>query len=466
MQYFIIMLCIARVWCEDYVGAVPCPTNTSIMGYTNLTVLNADIFSHFSMTMDFGSSHVKYTYVLCPETTFVIEQFGQTIIPATDETTFSCGLDGSVNNNCVIKGGDFQVFFLDLLSLINIEFRGITFEKAEKVSIYGDAHPSSTVSFLDCIWLNHDTVDIAYIHFTPNTNRRLIEGEKYEIEQYDVIQKYEAIFNQKRMRDLQIDRRYSMMILFDGCLFKNNDNKDSVIYGVGAEIAVYNTTFVNNTVDMYAVFVTTFNGHAYLGGTTQFVDNKAALGAVFISSDSFLQYSEDTTGSGNLGDCGSIFIEEDGSECIQRKNCNGTCCEFDDVTCDFHPDPEPESIDGSSQLLDPTGYPSSLDGGIEDEYGDNDSVQEDLGDAGPKDNDVESGGPVSNELQMDSPTEDLYVNECTGFCLAVMISAGLFGLLVLIWILSCLYAKYKRKLLVFQDVEFDERPRPNNGSFT
>jgi len=345
LLYALLSLSASLVAGEDYFGAVPCPSDSSIVGYTDIARLNDDIFSHFKSSLDDNASHIKYNYVICPDTTYTIQDLGQTILPATDETTFSCGTDGSVNNNCIIKGGDFHVYFADYLSLIGITFRGFTFDGAEVASVYGDAHPISSVLFEDCVWRNIKSDFVAYVHFTPYTpsGRRLIEGgSKLEFERPE-IKKYEALYRSKvqkgRERKLQENIRSSMLVFFNKCVFENNVNRDAVIFSAGAEIGVFDSSFTGNKVERYAVFTTVLNGHVYVGGSTQFLQNEARLGSVFISSDSFLQYnSEDASGDGNSGKCDSIFIEEYGSNCIfpeESDVCEGKCCEFSDSTCDL-----------------------------------------------------------------------------------------------------------------------------------
>lgn len=363
-----------------YYQAGPCPSDPSLIGYSNLTAMNEDTLAHFQESLQFGRPDIKYKYIICPQATYEIENIAQTIIPSTDETTFSCGEDGSIKNNCLITGGQFQVYFLDLLALENILFKGFKFKNAQFSSVYGDAHPSSSVTFRDCHWKSMDTVDSIYIHFTPDYNgRRMTEKtKKYEFERPAVINKYEAVlekyedvYKQKKGRLLQINRRYSMSVIFDRCNFKQITNKDSVIFSVGGSVAVFNSTFKNNVIEKYGLFTTVLNGHAYIAGKeSKFINNQAPFGAVFVSSDSYLQYSEGASGKGNAGNCTSIFIEDVGASCIfeddnENSTCTGNCCAFDDVTCDYAPDetdiPTPGPTPGPtpSPTSGPTPSPTS-----------------------------------------------------------------------------------------------------------
>lgn len=338
------------VFGEEYARAVPCPSNSSIVGYTDLISLNADIFSHLNLTFDEDASHIKYNYVICPDTTYNVEDnAGQTIIPGTDQATFSCGIDGLVTNNCVLQGGDVHVYLADFLPLIGITFRGFTFDGAKTASVYGDAHPISSVLFEDCVWRNIKSDFVVYVHFTPYdpSGRRLIEGgNNGEFKRHEIVEQYGAIYRSKEEshwlkrgeRQLQDDVRYSMRVIFKKCVFENNVSGDAVILSVGGDIGLTDSSFSSNRVERYAVFTTASNGHVYVAGKTEFLQNDAPLGSVFISSDSFLQYnSGEASGYRNTGTCSSIFIEDYDSNCLLAEKsdvCKGKCCVFSDETCD------------------------------------------------------------------------------------------------------------------------------------
>lgn len=361
----------AMIAADDvYQGAVPCPTDNTLIGYNNLTALNLDIFAHFNLTLEDGADKVKYDYTICPNTTYTIDDFGKTIIPATDESNFYCGRNGKVENNCVIKGGDFQVYFLDILPLQDVVFRGFTFEDAKTASVYGDAHPTSLVYFYNCVWKNSCGVSVAYIHFTPYVpTRRLTEGSsRLEFERPPEVEKFEAAIGRKpgafeNQRRTQADTRFSMGVIFSRSLFQANNCRDTVILNIGGEVAISNTKFEDNSVSELAVFSTILNGHAFIGAGSSFVSNDAKLGPVFVSSNSFLQYSENSFGFSNTGGtCNSIFIEDDEANCVLPEEsdfCTGQCCAFDDTSCDMHPDSTPrptplESNSGDSPNFSPT----------------------------------------------------------------------------------------------------------------
>lgn len=427
---------------NDYPGAVPCPADDTLIGYNNFTVLNLDIFSHFEASIEEGSEKVNYNYIICPNTTYTIENFAQTIIPATDDTSFFCGRDGSLENNCVIKGGDFQVYFLDILPLKDIVFRGFTFESAKTASVYGDAHPTSLVYFYDSVWKNSCGVSVAYIHFTPYIpTRRLTEGDseggRLQFPRPKFIEKFEVAYKKRygelpiQQRKLQADTRFSMGVIFKNSVFKENVCRDTVILNIGGEVALSNTKFEDNAVDALGVFSTILNGHAYIGAGTSFVSNKAELGPVFVSANSYLQYSENSFGFNNFGStCSTIFIEDDTANCVlpqESEVCTGSCCEFEDSTCDVHPDPTPSPIYvGSGSNFFPNASPTK--------------------------------GAV-NQLDTEESQKTSSSGGCTGTCLAFSIVFPIVALIVLVGVFIFLRKRRSRnETYLFEEADLNARP--------
>jgi len=108
-------------------------------------------------------------FVLCPNTVYNVgrlrgnETFwgivdGQYPLIPRMNTIFQCGQDGSVENNCVIKGGDWGMISVPLLysedyDTSNVLVKGITFESNELFSIFWGL-PGTNVTVDDCIVRN------------------------------------------------------------------------------------------------------------------------------------------------------------------------------------------------------------------------------------------------------------------------------------------------------------------------
>lgn len=435
---FIFLICTSAVVSADsvYPGAVPCQSNSSIVGYTNLTALNTDIFMHYSGSGGNGVPAEKYDYILCPDTTFIVGN-GESIVPATDESAFSCGHRHTTDGNCILLGGSFQVYFLDFLALQNIIFRGITFVGANTASVYGDAHPTSLVYFVDCIFKNHVGISTIYIFFTPyDPGRRLDSEDKYEADRPAIAYEYEAITENKEHRDLQVDIRYSMGILFRSCHFKDNSADDAIVLNIGGEVALINTKFHKNDAQKLGIFSTLNNGHAYLASGSYFSNNTARLGPVFIDQASFLQYSEDANGLDNTGKtCNTILFEDDGANCAVPALdaiCTGDCCAFEDESCDLHNSETTSPTASATMML--TDYPTPSPAGATP------SVSTPTG-SKPSDTrptntrPADNMSPTNNDIQMDGliETKDDVPAEsgvCSGYCIAFSLVLTFYVVLV------------------------------------
>ena len=102
-------------------------------------------------------------FVICPGTIidlgFLVPgvgiEKGQTPIIPRSNTEIICGEDGRVENNCLIRGGDFAliavpVFFRQDLSVNNVLIKGLTFEgQVQYVSFMAVA---GDIVFEDCIF--------------------------------------------------------------------------------------------------------------------------------------------------------------------------------------------------------------------------------------------------------------------------------------------------------------------------
>jgi hypothetical protein len=122
--------------------------------YSNLTVL-------FQDQLD-DDQFVQKTYTLCPNTTFDMGYSdstgdccfgGQIYLSARKNTRFQCGEDGKLENNCLVRGGETHVVYVDLINDEdgdNVEFAGITFEDAKLVTLFlGNA---GDITFIDCLF--------------------------------------------------------------------------------------------------------------------------------------------------------------------------------------------------------------------------------------------------------------------------------------------------------------------------
>ena len=99
-------------------------------------------------------------FIICPDTVLDVNSGAIVDNIVNRNVTIQCGRDGSVENNCTIRGGSEASYFghivvrkTDRSSLV---VRGVKFAKAEKVSVYvwessADSYPPS-IKFIDCVF--------------------------------------------------------------------------------------------------------------------------------------------------------------------------------------------------------------------------------------------------------------------------------------------------------------------------
>ena len=144
-----------------YENTVSCEWNKSIKGYNSTTALNKDIRAHMQFVEDGNKAPDVFHYILCPKTEFKIDKSigvhvpngEDPIIPGLSNSLFTCGPDGLSSDDCVISGGSYHFYFADFKIAEQVKLKGITFSAVSGTSIYGDAHPTSHITFEDCHWM-------------------------------------------------------------------------------------------------------------------------------------------------------------------------------------------------------------------------------------------------------------------------------------------------------------------------
>ena len=117
----------------------------------------------------FRDEDVTATYILCPNTIFLISDRNNNGAPPVEETETSalqvrksnihikCGVDGVSSNHCVFAGGSHQLV-IDRPSthgaIFNVIVQGVTFRDATVNNVLASA--SGTLSIKDCVFKNND----------------------------------------------------------------------------------------------------------------------------------------------------------------------------------------------------------------------------------------------------------------------------------------------------------------------
>jgi hypothetical protein len=130
------------------VSTVDCPSGGGTRGYDNIASINNDIAAELSKIQAGAPSQEPYIFVLCPSTTFTVDD--TPLLPQLSGSVFTCGTSGAVDNNCTFVGGADQVvvnrptnagYELKMLSFV-----GLTFSNFTTSAIKGDAGASTTIS--------------------------------------------------------------------------------------------------------------------------------------------------------------------------------------------------------------------------------------------------------------------------------------------------------------------------------
>jgi len=134
----------------------PSSTTTQPACYDNLR----DVYTYIS---DDEKLFEQKQFIICPGTVidvgFLVPGVGledgqEPIVPRSN-SEYLCGVDGSSDNNCIIRGGDFgvvavPVFFRQDLSVYNVVVKGFIFEGQNQYAAFM-AVPGD-VSFIDCVF--------------------------------------------------------------------------------------------------------------------------------------------------------------------------------------------------------------------------------------------------------------------------------------------------------------------------
>ncbi len=146
---------------------VLCPADSSLIGYTSIERLNADVAAELeAIQSQTKVMEDSYQFTLCPYTTFLVPPQSPLLV-TLNNTNILCGRYGNIDDECTVTGGYNQVMLADSpsTSLKYASFRGITFSYSEYVSVAAFANAAANAEFYNCAWtvrpwLCFDAVDI------------------------------------------------------------------------------------------------------------------------------------------------------------------------------------------------------------------------------------------------------------------------------------------------------------------
>jgi hypothetical protein len=142
----------------------PCPSDSSISGYTSIARINEDIDQELSRIESGEPPQELYSLTLCPGT---FDTSSSALLPRLNQASYSCAGTGDVNAGCIFSGGESNVRIEDPeiegYNVNAMNFMGITFTlfTGYSVELLGTA-PTEAV-FLNCLWQDFQSTGIARI---------------------------------------------------------------------------------------------------------------------------------------------------------------------------------------------------------------------------------------------------------------------------------------------------------------
>jgi hypothetical protein len=161
---------LARCQFDNFDPSVePCPSDTSISGYTSIASINDDIDQEITRIEGGGSPQELYVIVLCPGT---FDTSSSPLLPQLDQATYSCAGTGNVNEGCIFSGGESNILIedpgIDGYNINDMNFMGITFTAFTGYSIDLRGIAPAEAIFLNCLWQDFQSTGIARISNNDN----------------------------------------------------------------------------------------------------------------------------------------------------------------------------------------------------------------------------------------------------------------------------------------------------------
>ena len=138
-------------------NAIDCPNtgNPPLRGYDSVPALNADmLFELDRIQQPDETIPESYDIYFCPDTT--LNTGAEELQPVLNQATFYCGRNGSVNDNCVLSGGEQNLRVRDSevegYQIELVTFKGLTFEDFDRHSVNLRGVAGQTAVLEDCVW--------------------------------------------------------------------------------------------------------------------------------------------------------------------------------------------------------------------------------------------------------------------------------------------------------------------------
>lgn len=283
-------------------GARPSPSQSGCIG--NWDDLVASITTNFT-------AGVENILTLCPDKVIKVGDSPILLDQADGDLWIECGQDGRLRDNCVIRGGEYQIRIAG--AAIKVTFRGVTFENSKVMSIVAAGDAQSTAAFDECQWTGHSGQGVVLIY-----NEAL--GQEYDVK--------------TPIDELPLSGN-SMSVSFSKCSFVSNPVKYAPVSIIGGTSTISSTSFKEHFA-AFAATVVARRGAVLTLERCCFVQNDSNLpGAVLLMDESKLGKNDDNYGYDNrvgVTDCTDIWTVSPLEKC-EAAECPGVCSTFDASEC-------------------------------------------------------------------------------------------------------------------------------------
>eukprot|EP00547_Thalassionema_nitzschioides_P010527 CAMPEP_0194227298 /NCGR_PEP_ID=MMETSP0156-20130528/42784_1 /TAXON_ID=33649 /ORGANISM="Thalassionema nitzschioides, Strain L26-B" /LENGTH=2185 /DNA_ID=CAMNT_0038959777 /DNA_START=132 /DNA_END=6689 /DNA_ORIENTATION=+ len=246
------------------------------------------------------------SFVLCPGSSLLLGNDGSPLRISESDIVVSCGSDGTLENQCLIIGGELQVLIDGAAS--GVRFEGVTFSSSKKVSIAAFGGSEASATFDGCEFSGHSGDAVVAIINNDEGTGALQDGMMIE-----------------KPTDA------AMGVSINSCIFKENVIDFSPVVNVGGQVKVNETTFVSNIGLGGSGAVTSFFDSPLSVVSSCFLENQGnSSGAILLIQDkidSFVQennFGEDNVVS--VGDCINVVLAKPSGSFI-------SCYTFDSIEC-------------------------------------------------------------------------------------------------------------------------------------
>lgn len=328
----------------SFEGPVSCPSDDTIQGYSNITQFVID----FALTQLFNP--VPETYTICPNAVYnMTEELSLNaghlpLVVPFDDITINCGVDGSVENNCVLNGG----YVHAVLGGANTVLNGFTFQNSMGVSVVAAGPSPNTATLNNCIFKNNSGYGIFY-------SQKFFDSIASAVADIDSLMA--LLPSTPSLAELPDSLGQGMTTTFDNCQFTDNPTQISLMFSNQSSLVINNGYFARNSAVEADIILDT-QSDATIENSCFIDEGKRNFGLIFVSSDSSL--TNDGTHSSNVTGkyCNDIYKEPStGVDCLlSPESCESkTCMDFTATSCSLSPSPPPTP----SPVDEPAAQPSA-----------------------------------------------------------------------------------------------------------